>query len=408
MASPEVVDIKGHLGNLTKLTLQTPSDEKDKVVSAIAGAMDACLKGKVVPAQIAALLTTMHFLELDYIPDIIDVCAREMRENAAPVPVGALEQVMEQHKSLAAGSYRGGFCDLVGTGGDKHNTFNISTTASIISSSYLMMAKHGNRASTSKSGSADLLQSMGAKLEAVTPDFLPVIYKNTNYGFLFAPVFHPGMAHVGPIRKQLPWRTVFNLLGPLAHPVNELIESRVIGVARKELGPLFATVFEISGVDKALVVCGEENLDEISCAGPTNCWLVNSRKSGNMLSAQFGAFQVTPQDFGFPPHPLSEVAPGGTPEENSMILRKILAGDMDDEDPILHFVLINAAAMLAISGCCEETTEEANVRGIPGDVITKTGPGGLRLKEGVRRAKYAVNSGLAKKQWDGFVRITNS
>ncbi len=163
-------------------------------------------------------------------------------------------------------------CDIVGTGGDSHHTFNVSTSASIIASSLLLVAKHGNRASTSKSGSADLLahttatatsaqsqpQSLTPDIAAVTPTTLAELYERTNYGFLFAPVFHPGMRYVAPIRKELGWRTIFNLLGPLANPVEAAIEARLVGVARRDLGPVFAEALKMSGARKALIVCGEE------------------------------------------------------------------------------------------------------------------------------------------------------
>ena len=137
----------------------------------------------------------------------------------------------------------------MGTGGDSHNTFNISTTSSILASSLLLVAKHGNRASTSKSGSADLLEAMQPRppvLTRVSPRHIEAVYRATNYAFLFAPVFHPGMRWVAPIRRELGWRTIFNLLGPLSNPVDGqrdksdddgVIEARLLGVARDDLGP---------------------------------------------------------------------------------------------------------------------------------------------------------------------------
>src|SRR5580700_3391371 len=166
-------------------------------------------------------------------------------------------------------------CDIVGTGGDDHHTFNISTTSSILGSSLLLLSKHGNRASTSKSGSADLLSSTlptAPNLMAITPSTIAKVYEKTNYAFLFAPVFHPGMKYVAPIRKELGWRTIFNLLGPLANPVEKVLEARVVGVARRDLGPVFADALKAGGSKKAMVICGAEDLDEISCAGETFCW----------------------------------------------------------------------------------------------------------------------------------------
>ena len=302
-------------------------------------------------------------------------------------------------------------CDIVGTGGDAHNTFNISTTASILASSLLLLSKHGNRASTSRSGSADLLNAMTPRapdLEAVTPATLCQVYARTNYAFLFAPRFHPGMRYVAPIRKQLPWRTLFNLVGPLANPVDvdggPLIEARVIGVARRELGPVFAEALRMAGATKAMIVCGAEELDEISIAGPTLCWRL---KQGAEGKTDIEHFQLTPADFGVGAHPLSEVSPGKQPAENAVILNRILKGEMADNDPILEFVLINAAALFVISGICEADTSSMGA-GDDGQVVTERGPSGGRWKEGVRRARWALKSGQALRQWEQFVDVTNS
>ncbi len=274
------------------------------------------------------------------------------------------------------------------------------------------MSKHGNRAATSKSGSADVLACMPPRapaLAAVTPATICAVYARTNYAFLFAPLFHPGMRYVTPIRKQLPWRTVFNLMGPLTNPVDagpggtHAVEARVIGTARKELGAVFADALRMAGVAKAMVVCGMEDMDEISCAGPTLCWRLTDGAAGPEISH----FQVSPADFGVATHPLHTVSPGKEPHENAAILRRILAGEMPEDDPILEFVLINTAALFVVSGICEADTSNMG----PGDngvVITERGPGGGRWKEGVRRAKWAVKSGAALRQWEEFVAVTNS
>lgn len=306
----------------------------------------------------------------------------------------------------------------MGTGGDSHNTFNISTTASIIGSSLLLIAKHGNRASTSKSGSADLLNNMqprAPQIARIRPDTIADLYSHTNYGFLFAPVFHPGMRHVAPIRRQLPWRTIFNLLGPLANPVDlrsdpsqpSLLEARMIGVARKDIGPVFAHALHLAGTRKALVVCGDEELDEISCAGDTLCWRISpdpTDPTGVRTITEH--FRLHPRDFGLPAHPLSDVSPGKEPAENAAILSRILNGEVPDDDPILHFVLINAAALFVVSGICDADTSNMGP-GDDGQVITERGPGGGRWKEGVRRARWAIKSGAAAREWAKFVEVTN-
>ena len=295
----------------------------------------------------------------------------------------------------------------MGTGGDSHNTFNISTTSSLLAASLLMIGKHGNRASTSRSGSADLLacvQPKAPQIAAVTPSTILEIYESSNYAFLFAPVFHPGARHAASIRKQLGWRTIFNLLGPLANPLHPLIESRMLGVARKEIGPEFAESLRQSGSKKGMVICGDEELDEISCAGPTHCWRLVENPETKEVDINY--FTVSPSDFGLPAHSLSEVSPGQSPEVNAEILMRILKGEVPEDDPILHFVYINTAALFVVSGICDADTSDMG-HGDDGNVIKERGPGGGRWKEGVRRAKWAISSGEAYRQWENFVEVTN-
>jgi anthranilate phosphoribosyltransferase len=323
---------------------------------------------------------------------------------------------------------------VVGTGGDSHNTFNISTTSSIIASSLLLIAKHGNRASTSKSGSADLL--MNAKpvapiLDNVNPSTLPFIYSKSNYAFLFAPIFHPGMRYVAPVRKELGWRTIFNLLGPLSNPLDDgprspsgkptpFLEARLLGVASRNIGPNFAQSLVLSGVRKAMVVCGDEELDELSCAGPTHCWkLVETPNTdSNPLGTSAGDapessivhveyFLLRPADFGFPEHPLSMVGPGKQPQENADIFMRILSGELPDHDPLMHFILINTAALFVVSGICDADSSSLG-HGDDGNVIKERGPGGGRWKEGVRRARWAIKSGAALREWTNFVESTKA
>ena len=300
----------------------------------------------------------------------------------------------------------------MGTGGDSHHTFNISTTSSILASSLLMLSKHGNRASTSKSGSADLLNSTlptAPNLMAVKPETISKIYEKCNYAFLFAPVFHPGMKFVAPIRKELGWRTIFNLLGPLANPVEGNIEARLLGVARRDIGPVFAEALKMSGARKAMVVCGEEDLDEISCAGKTYCWRLVDRSTQEDSSpndVDIESFSICAKDFGLPAHALADVSPGKEPHENAAILTKLLQNQLPRDDPIFHFVLMNTAALFVVSGVCEADTSDMG-HGDDGKVVTDRGPGGGRWKEGVRRARWAVESGEAWRQWRQFVEVSN-
>jgi anthranilate phosphoribosyltransferase len=254
------------------------------------------------------------------------------------------------------------------------------------------------------------------------------VYESTNYAFLFAPNFHPGMKHAASVRRDLGIRTIFNLLGPLANPVDWAIEARVVGVAYQELGPVFAEALSLSGAMKALVVCGAEDLDEISCAGPTNCWMLrgvdnpdfegvaaegegdggDSTTSEDNDEApprricQLETFQLSPADFGLPVHPLSDVFGGKLPRENAAKLMSILKNELERDDPILDFVLMNTAALLVVSGVCE--ADECAT----GEVIRERGPGDQRWKEGVRRARWCVESGQALQQLERFIEVTNA
>jgi len=264
------------------------------------------------------------------------------------------------------------------------------------------------------------MQPQPPQIARIRPDTIAELYSNTNYGFLFAPVFHPGMRYVAPIRRQLPWRTIFNLVGPLANPTDlrdasssptsaadPLLEARVIGVARKDVGPVFANALRLAGARKAMVVCGDEELDEISCAGDTLCWRISPLDPADPSAETVEEhFRLHPRDFGLPAHALSEVSPGKEPEENAAILRRILNGEVADDDPILHFVLMNTAALFVVAGVCDADTSDMG-HGDDGAVIKERGPGGGRWKEGVRRARWAVKSGEAARQWDKFVEVTN-
>ncbi|MCJ1407658.1 anthranilate phosphoribosyltransferase [Ptychographa xylographoides] len=396
----------------------------------IASAVALIFENQLSIIQCSSLLTLLHVTKRDREPDVIAKCAKRMREAAAQVDRKALRDVVKK-KGKEIGSYRGGLCDIVGTGGDGHSTFNISTTASILASSLLLISKHGNRASSSTSGSADLLQSIaprGPVIEGVTAKTLPTVYERTNYAFLFAPKFHPGMKHVAPIRKDLGFRTIFNILGPLANPVEGLIEARVVGVARRELGPIFAEALRLSGAKKALVVCGAEDLDEISCAGKTYCWRLIERPNPEFrgsrneededyttsdeeapprMLVKVEEFQLQPSDFGFPAHPLSEVGPGRMPKENAETLMKVLKNEVPSDDPVLHFVLMNTAALFVMAGICDADTNHMG-HGDDGKIITEIGPSAARWKEGVRRARWAIESGEALRSLQGYIEVTNS
>ncbi|CAG7920621.1 unnamed protein product [Penicillium olsonii] len=405
------------------------SAQKIAAVSAeeIASAFALIFEDGLSHIQAAALLTLLHSTGKDREADVIAKCSQCMRDAASQVPKGPLKKVLKD-RALKEGNYAGGLCDIVGTGGDSHSTFNISTTSSIVASPILMTAKHGNRAQTSFSGSADVLNAIvpiPPNLTAITNENLHEVYAKTNYSFLFAPNFHQGMAYSNPVRKGLGIRTIFNLMGPLANPVDWAIEARVVGVAYQSLGPVFVEALRQTGAKKVLVVCGEEDMDEISCAGKTNCWRLSeypnpayhaSGAHGDESSdeetdiprtlVKMDSFQLHPSDFGFSTNPLSAVGGRKMPKDNAAKLMSILRNELPRDDPILEFVLMNVAGLLVTSGVCESDTSNMGP-GDDGKVITERGPGGGRWKEGVRRARWAIESGQSLDCLEKFIEVTN-
>ena len=373
-------------------------------------------ENRLSDAQAATFLTLLSTTWRDRDPDVIAACAARMREAALPVDLKLLRDIIKNHQR-DEGSYYGGLCDIVGTGGSSHQTYNISTTASLIASSSLLMSKHGNKAQTSVSGAADILSCIEPNppnLLASNHHNIPQIYEQSAYAFLYAPNFHPGMKNVAKVRREMGIRTIFNLLGPLAHPIEELLEARIVGVADGALGPVFAESLRLSGAKKAphmrkaMVVAGREGLDEISCAGVTDCWIVQERQNHTRTSdTEILEFQLEPSDFGFPTRPLEAIRGGDTPTDNAAILMRLLEGKLNKDDPILQVVLMNAAAMLVVSGLCEA---EKSFLGDGDDerIIKDRGPANGRWKEGVRRARHAVESGAGLRSLKAFTSISNA
>ncbi|CEN59717.1 Putative Anthranilate phosphoribosyltransferase [Aspergillus calidoustus] len=405
--------------------LAYPASEVAVEASEIASAFALIFEDRLSDVQTAALLTLLHSTQLDKHPEVIAKCSYRMREAARQTDKAALQKAI-QSRGKSEGKYRGGLCDIVGTGGDSHSTFNISTTSSILASPLLVVAKHGNRAQTSFSGSADVLQAVTPippKITAVNAENLSQVFAASNYSFLFAPNFHCGMLYAEPVRRQLGLRTIFNLMGPLANPVDWAIEARVVGVAYQALGPVFVEALRQNGAKKALVVCGEEDLDEISCAGKTNCWQLTEEPNPDFdesradeeeyveevprTIAKFDQFSICPADFGLPSYPLTEVYGRKMPKDNAAKLMQILRNELPRDDPILSFVLMNVAALLVTSGICESDNSNMGP-GDDGQVVTERGPGGGRWKEGVRRARWAIESGSALRCFEQFIEVSNN
>ncbi|KAJ3976036.1 glycosyl transferase family, a/b domain-containing protein [Lentinula raphanica] len=287
----------------------------------------------LLPEQIGALLTALHIHHIERRPELLAAAASMLRERAlAAVVEGAEEDFI---------------VDIVGTGGDGHNLFNVSTAAGIVAAGAgARVIKHGNNASTSASGSADLLQALGCKFRREARNGHTIA--RMPFVFMLASQYHPALALIAPHRKALPFRTIFNVLGPLISPARP--KGMVLGVAQSELGLPFAQALRDNGVVRALVVCGKEGIDEISCAGPTSVWeLQDGRISESVLS---------PETFGLEPCSLETVA-GGDPQANAATLLTLLrSGENipDSKRSILNFVLMNASALLVVSGLADTYT----------------------------------------------------
>jgi len=403
MSDPSYVSV----APLLRLLLDSNTLSQENLAREIAAAIALVPQGKLSDIQCASLLTLLRTTSLDEDAQVIAEVAKIMRAAATQINKPQVLAAFETRKPKE-GHYEGGLCDIVGTGGDGHSTFNVSTTASIVASSLLMVAKHGAQASSSKSGSADVLEAISPKgpvIRAVHANSLAEFYRTGNYAFLFAPTFHPGMSHVRPVRKELGFKTIFNLIGPLINPVSDLIEARVYGVFKTSLGRTYAEALRLNGAKKTMVVCGAEDLDEISCAGQTFCWRL---VPGTTASEQeIEEFTLEPADFGLPEHPLTEVLPGKLPHENAEILVRMLSNQLLPEDPTLHFVLMNTAALFVVAGICESERSQLG-GGDDGKVIRERGPGGGRWKEGVRRARWAIESGAALRALQTYVDTTHA
>ncbi len=233
--------------------------------------------------------------------------------------------------------------DIVGTGGDRSGTFNISTTASFIAAGAgVLIAKHGNRSMSSKCGSADVLEALGVVID------LPVernrrLFHDTGYAFFLAPVYHPAMRYAGPVRKELGIPTVFNFLGPLSNPAG--VRRFALGVSDGRMARRMIRVLDGLGVVRALVFHGEDGLDELTLSGPSVVW--------SLEGGEITRIRLTPEELGLPSRPVSEVL-GGTVEVNADITRRVLAGR---PGPHRDIALLNAAAAIVVSGRAETISE---------------------------------------------------
>lgn len=316
--------------------------------------MNEIMSGETTQTQNAAFLAALSTksTKAETI-DEISGCAEAMRAHATPVPHEGMEVL-----------------EIVGTGGDHSKTFNISTTsAMVIAAAGIPVAKHGNRAASSRSGAADVLEELGVNIRQ-NPEKALSLLKNVGMCFLFAQEYHSSMKYVGGIRKELGIRTVFNILGPLTNPAKP--EYYVLGVYDEYLVEPIAKVLDQMGVRRAFVVYGRDCLDEISPSAPTT---ICELKDGYYRTGT-----IRPEDFGLTSGKKEEIV-GGTPEENAQITRDILAGN--ERGTRRTAVLLNAGAGIYI------------------------GKGAETFEDGVRRAAELIDGGSAMNVLEKLIRESN-
>jgi len=313
-------------------------------------AMLQIMSGKATPAQIAALITALR-LKGETVEEITGF-ARVMRNHGKRIKV---------NKRLV---------DIVGTGGDSSFTFNISTiSAFVVAAAGLPVAKHGNRAVSSKCGSADVLEALGVNIR-ITPAQVERCLEQTGICFLFAPVFHEAMKYAVAPRREIGIRTVFNLLGPLTNPAGAKI--LLVGVYDPNLTVVIARVLRSLGVERAMVVYGEDGIDEISHSGKT--------RISELIMGEIKTYYLSPEDVGIKPGKLADIC-GGDAEENARIARDVLSGK---PGPCRDVVLMNAAAALLVGEKVET------------------------MRQGVELAAEVINSGAALRKLEELVAFTNN
>ena len=326
------------------------SKKQDLAYAEAEAVMDEIMSGQATPVQMSAYLTALALKGATI--DEITASAAGMRAHCI--------KLLHNLDVL----------EIVGTGGDGSNSFNISTTSSlVIAAGGVPVAKHGNRAASSKSGAADVLEALGVKI-ALTPERSAEILKKINICFLFAQNYHIAMKYVAPIRKELGIRTVFNILGPLSNPAGANME--LMGVYDQSLVEPLAQVMANLGVNRGMVVYGQDSLDEISMCAPTSVCEIRDGK--------FTSYEITPEQFGYERCEKGALT-GGTPAENAEITKAILKGE--EKGPKRQAVCLNAGAALYIAGKAAS------------------------IEEGVKLAESLIDSGATLKKLEEFVEETN-
>jgi anthranilate phosphoribosyltransferase len=312
---------------MIKETIEQLVSGKSMSMEQASTVMDEIMEGKPTPAQLAAFLTALRMK--GETPEELAGMATVMRDKA--LRVDAPDDVV----------------DTCGTGGDRTGTFNISTTAAFVAAGAgLKVAKHGSRAVSGKAGSADVLEVVGVKLN-LSPEAVKQCIDEVGIGFMFAPAFHLAMKHALPVRQEIGIRTVFNILGPLTNPARA--KRQLLGVATPALGEKLIQVLKLMGAQRAMVVHGEDGLDEVTLGGKTHVW--------DLKDSAITEYDVTPADFGLSTFSRNAVR-GGDARHNAYLLREVLNGT---PGPFKDIVVANAAAVMVVSGKARDFKEGATL-----------------------------------------------
>jgi len=312
--------------------------------------MRQIMRGELTPAQIAGFIIGLR-VKKETVGEIA-AAAQVMREFATPVP-------LKDHHLVV---------DVVGTGGDGAHTFNISTAATFVAAAAgARVAKHGNRSVSSRSGSADVLEALGAKLE-LAPQQIAHCVETVGVGFMFAPSHHPAMKHAAVVRKELGVRTIFNILGPLTNPAGA--QNQLMGVFHTDLVGIQTRVLQRLGARHVMVVYGRDGLDEISISGET---LV-----GELVNGEIREYELHPSQFGLEVYDRRAIQVNSVDESKQMILAVL----ENQPGPALNIVVLNAGAALYVAGVAKS------------------------MADGIEHARKAIAKGEARQKLDDFVAFT--
>jgi anthranilate phosphoribosyltransferase len=339
---------------LARLSRREPLTEKEA-----ADTLRVVLAGDATPAQIGAFLTLLH--AKGETAEEVTGLARAMVDAAVPCPLGTDEGTV--------------VVDLVGTGGDRLASINVTTLAAFITAGAgVPVCKHGNRAASSSVGTADVLEALGVAIE-IGPEGVARCVHEAGMGFCFAQRFHPAMRFVGPVRKEVGVPTVFNFLGPLCNPAR--VRHQLVGVSDPEIGPVMAGVFGATGSRRTFIVHADDGLDELSVTSPASILEVRGDGSGRFETSEW---RVDPKELGLVPATMADLK-GGDAEFNAGVIRSVLEGEQGARRDI---GVLNAAAALVVAGRVDD------------------------LESGLELARESLDSGGAVNVLDGLVATSQA